>query len=658
MDIVYNSNSTMSKASENIRNFLITAHIDHGKSTLADRMLEITGTIEKRSMKPQFLDQLELERERGITIKMAPVRMVYRTRSFGPEAGFGLEDSRIVNKPNSRLQITKLASGPTDHILNLIDTPGHSDFAYEVSRALAAVEGAVLLVDATQGIQAQTLANFENARKNKLTIIGAVNKIDVATPEQIENSISELAELLTCGEEEILKVSGKTGDGVPELLAAIIERIPPPKSTSNIEPQTSDISRSLVFDSLYDEHKGVIAFIRVFNGEFKIDEDIYLIATDVSAKAKEIGTFSPKLKPTGILHEGEIGYIATGIKDPDKLKIGDTLLSGISHLTSNLQQFLLPGYKEPKPVVFVSFYPEESDDYDELKKALGKLHLTDSALVFDADFSEVLGRGFKGGFLGRLHFEITAERLAREFKINTVHSFPSVAYRVRRKARPGEKDFDWELITNPKDFPDDYADVEEPMTSVEILTPTKYLGNVLSLKQLFRFSKINTKNIGDRILITANLPLSDLIHDLDDKLKSVSEGFASLSYELSGYEQGDVAKLEVLVTEQVIPGLTRILPKKDIDRQARSTVEKLKELLPRQSYSQALQAASSGRIIARETIPAMQKLLGSFGKTGGDRTRKMKLWKKQQRGKKRLKERAETSQIKIPASVFKELLKK
>ncbi len=586
-----------------IRNFVITAHIDHGKSTLADRLLEVTGTIQKRLMKPQFLDQMDLERERGITIKMAPVRMNYTL------------DGK-------------------QYILNLIDTPGHADFAYEVSRALEAVEGAVLLVDATQGIQAQTLANFENARKAGLKILGAVNKVDVAEPNQVQDAILDLAELIGAKTEDILKVSGKTGEGVDALLEAVVKHVPPPKDS------TEKVGRGLIFDSLYDEHKGVMAFIRVFDGSFTLNQDVHLLATKTTAKAKEIGTFSPKPTPGQMLNIGEIGYVATGLKDPGKLKIGDTI-------ATSLDAKQLPGYAEPRPVVFVSFYPEEGDQYDEFKQALGKLRLTDASMTIEPDASEVLGRGFKGGFLGRLHFEIAAERLAREFQIETVHSFPSVAYKV-----------DGKLITNPKDFPNDYKHAEEPMTRTEIVTPPEYLGAIIRLKELFRFSEMTTETLKNKIVVKANLPLSDLIRDLDDKLKSVSQGFASFFYELIDFAPADVAKLEIHIAENVVPGLTRILPKRDLEREARTTCEKLKELLPKQQFTQAIQAVVGGKIIARETIPAMKKDLGDFGKNGGDRTRKMKLWKKQARGKERLKERGTSSSIKISANVFKELLKK
>ncbi len=598
-----------------IRNFVIIAHIDHGKSTLADRMLELTGTVEKRVMRPQYLDQLELERERGITIKMAPVRMVYH-------------------------------SDQVEYMLNLIDTPGHSDFSYEVSRALMAVESAVLLVDATQGIQAQTLANFENAKRVGLTIIGAVNKVDIASPEQIAASVSEVAGLLKIGEGDVMKVSGKTGEGVEELLKKITERTPPPRA---YDPDEKG-ARALVFDSLYDDHKGVLAFVRVFDGEFSAADSGAFLATGAQFKIKEIGYFAPALAQSRKLCAGEIGYVATGIKDPDKVKIGDTLVRASAF--ENVRVLALSGYREPKPVVFVSFYPEDPTEYENLRQALSYLRLNDAALHFEPDVSEILGRGFKGGFLGRLHFEITADRLAREFNMRTVHSFPSVEYQVRLKQNG------WLTITNPKDFPADPGEVLEPMTAIEILTPAEYIGGILRLKELFRLEDIEVKTAGAKTLITAAMPLAELISDFDDKIKSLSAGFASLSYEIAGWQKAEVEKMEVLVADNVVAGLTRIIAHRDVAREARASVGKLKDLLPRQQFTQALQAAVGGNIIARETIPAMRKELGNFGKNGGDRTRKMKLWKKQQRGKARLKERGTQNQVKIPAAIFKELLKR
>ncbi|MDO8430211.1 MAG: GTP-binding protein, partial [bacterium] len=521
-------------------------------------------------------------------------------------------------------------------------------FSYEVSRALAAVDGAILLVDVTQGIQAQTLANFNAAKRSGLTIIGAVNKIDFQglNPAMILDAVKTTAELLEVPESEIFKVSGKTGQGVEDLLKAVIEKIPPPKAIGNQE-----ISRALIFDSFYHEHKGIVATIRVFTGRFTDSSNVHLIATDTDFKVKELGYFAPELKIDKTLENGQIGYIATGLKDPELLKIGDTVFSAKLPV-EDYKEFILSGYKEPQPVVFVSFYPEDNDDYEDLKIAFGKLKLNDSALRFEADFNEFLGRGFKTGFLGKLHFEITAERLEKEFNLATVHSFPSVSYKV--KTRTGE----WKIITNPKDFPEDYLEVTEPIAKIEILCPNDYLGQVMRLQESFRMSDVNTQTFGSGLIITANLPLSELIRDFDDQLKSISAGYASLSYEVSDYKKTEVMKLKVLVAENEVSGLTRIVYKEDAERDARKTVERLKDLLPKQQFTQAIQAVAGGRVIARETIPAMKKLLGNFGKTGGDRTRKMKLWKKQQRGKARLKERATHSRIDVPASIFKELLKK
>lgn len=494
-----------------IRNFCIIAHIDHGKSTLADRFLELTKTIELRQMKPQYLDRLESERERGITIKMAPVRMRWR-----------------------------------DYILNLIDTPGHSDFSYEVSRALAAVEGAILLVDASQGIQAQTLVNLRLAQKAGLKIIGAVNKIDLFSSheEMIDKAVKELANLLDVQESEIFRISGKTGEGVLELLEAVTEKIPSPAcgltepgvlrfqraeppltprsddsslrseteligtAEHSARPQTGDAQRksALIFDSLYDEHKGIIAFVRIFSGEFRAGQDTRLVVQNYKFKIKEVGYLSPDLKPTEILATGEIGYIATGIKNPDILKIGDTV-----------GDKLLLGYKEPNPVVFVSLYPDKDDEYDDLKQALQKLKLNDSSLSFEPDMNEVLGRGFKCGFLGQLHFEITAERLEKEFKIKTVSTFPSVAYKVKI-----EQSDEYRIVKSIEDLPDDVSEILEPFIKIEIIAPIKFLGSVLKLKEIFRMNNIETQNLENKILVFAKMPLNSLIADFDGQLKSVS----------------------------------------------------------------------------------------------------------------------------------------
>ncbi|MFA4999395.1 MAG: translation elongation factor 4 [Parcubacteria group bacterium] len=581
---------------ESIRNFVIIAHIDHGKSTLADRMLEITETVSARQMKPQYLDQMELERERGITIKMTPVRMAY-------------------------------SSSGNKYELNLIDTPGHSDFGYEVSRALKAVEGAVLLVDATQGLQAQTIANFEAAKKAGLEIIGCVNKIDL-NPPSLQEIVKELARLTGQRPEDVYRISAKTGEGVKELMEGIVRLTPPPKQGNG--------KQALIFDSIYDDHKGIIAYVRIFSGGFKPKETLRLIGADRVFVAKEVGIFTPESRAAEKLTEGEIGYIATGIKDPGVLRIGDTI--GDSPL---------PGYTPPNPVVFVSIYPNEGSEYDDLKSALNKLRLMDSSITLAPDHSEVLGRGFKAGFLGRLHFEIVTARLEREFGLKVVTSFPSVAYKVI--TRNGER-----IVESPKDFPEEYIRVEEPIVILKIMTPKEYLGRVMSLRDFFRMSEEETDSFEDRIIITAKMPLTELVSDFDDKLKSVSLGYASFSYEFFGYAPAILTKLEVILANEEVPGLTRIVYKKDAPRIARRLAEDLKNLLPRSLFVQAIQVKDSSRILAREDIPALKKDVTGY-LYGGDRTRKVKLWEKQKKGKKRLKERGKVT---IAPEVFKELLKK
>lgn len=589
---------------KNIRNFVIIAHIDHGKSTLADRMLETTHTVETRHMRAQYLDQMDLERERGITIKMAPVRMAYR------------------------------AKDGEEYSLNLIDTPGHSDFSYEVSRALAAVEGAVLLVDATKGVQAQTLSNFRAAKKVGLTIVGAVNKIDMPAA-RTEEAIHELALLLECNPEDILKISAKTGEGVEELLEVLIQKIPAPK-------EGGEYGRALIFDSLYDDHRGILAYVRVFSGSFDTLSEAELVATSSYFKSKEIGYFAPKLTSCGKLNAGEIGYIATGLKEPELVKIGDTIAHGGG------EKNLLPGYKEPTPVVFIAFYPDGATKFEDLKRALERLRLTDAALTLEPDANEALGRGMKVGFLGQLHFDIIATRLTREFNLEFLTSFPSIAYRVKE----GGKE---RIIKEPHAFPDNPEKVWEPVISVEIVTPPKYLQGVISLQNAYSLTISGTETVGENMVLHGSMPLSQLIRDFDDQLKSLSAGFASFSYELAGEAEADAEKMEILVAEEVVDALTRIVPKKDVEREARKTVGRLKELLDKQQFSQAIQARVRGRIIARETIGSIKKKLGDFGKNGGDVTRKMKLWRKQERGKERLQASA---RVQVPVEVFREILKK
>ena len=610
---------------EHIRNFVIIAHIDSGKSTLADRLLEMTGTVPMRSMQAQYLDRMPLERERGITIKMAPVRMEYT-------AGDGKK-----------------------YVMNLIDTPGHSDFAYEVSRALNAVEGGILLVDGTKGIQAQTLSNLRGAQKAGLRIIPAVNKIDLALP-HIERVVEATAELLGIPPDEVFRVSAKTGEGVKELLEAVVKLVPGPKAAHGTPAghtatvAQDNISKALIFDSMYDDHKGIIANVRVFSGEFST-EDMHLVASADGFKAKEVGYFSPDMKATAKLKTGEIGYIATGLKEPELVHIGDTILAnrdstGIG--ADRAKELALPGYREPAPVVFISFYPDADTKFDDLKRGFEKLRLNDAALSFEPDSNEALGRGLKVGFLGQLHFEIISSRLEREYNLTFLTSFPSIAYRVQDKG----KIF---VIKQPQDFPDHPEKVWEPLVDLEILTPQQYLSAVLNMQTIFDMEINEVKNIGENLLIQAVMPLRELIRDFDDRMKSVSQGYASFTYELAGERESEVEKLEIVVVNEVVPALTRIVPKKDLEREGRQTVERLKDLLPKMQFSQAIQAKSLGRIIARETIPAMKKELGNFGKNGGDRTRKMKLWKKQEKGKERLQAGA---RVDISPEVFREILKK
>jgi len=590
---------------EKIRNFVIIAHIDAGKSTLADRMLEITKTVDSRKMKPQYLDQLELERERGITIKMAPVRMKYNLDS-------------------------------EEFILNLIDTPGHSDFSYEVSRALAAVEGGILLVDATKGIQAQTLANFYAAQKAGLKIIGAINKIDLFHPsdERIKGIIKQTANLINCDPNEIHLISAKTGQGVDFLLQTIIKKIPHPKTEKNNQ------NKALIFDSLYDENKGIIAYVRIFNGEFTNNEEVKLFSSNKNFKIKELGFFMPNFTKSEKLEEGDIGYIATGLKEPSLIHIGDTILG------KNTKE-PLAGYQKPKPVVFVAFYPDQNTKFEELKKALEKLQLSDSALTIEPESNDALGRGLKIGFLGKLHFEIISTRLSREFNLNFLTTFPSIEWKV--KIGNEEK-----IIYDPEDFPNHPSQVLQKLIDLEILTPPQYLNNITQLQNTFDLKILETKTLGNQVLLICKMPLLELIYDFDDRLKSISSGFASFSYKLNGEDIAYVSKMEILVAGNPIKALTRIIPQKNIEREARNTVLKLKELLPRQQFAQAIQAKVDGKIIARETIPALRKDVTGY-LYGGDRSRKMKLWQKQKRGKEKLKSMA---RVNISPEIFREILKK
>jgi len=584
------------------KNFVIISHIDHGKSTLADRFLELTNTVPKNKMKHRFLDMMDLEQEKGITIKMQPVRMNYG-----------------------------------DYILNLIDTPGHIDFSYEVSRSLAAVEGAILLVDATKGIQAQTIHNLELAQRQKLTIIPAVNKIDLSQG-QIEESRKELAHLLDISEKEVFLISGKQGTNVKELLEAVIKQIPEPKGS--IEKPL----KALIFDSKYDAFKGILAYVRVFDGEIKSGDNFYLMASETRGEVKEVGIFSPELKPIEGLKAGEIGYIATGIKEPGKIMVGDT----ITNLHSKINA--LPGYKEPKSVVFASFYPENSDDFELLKKGLAQLKLNDAALNFEPETKKVLGRGFRCGFLGSLHIEIVSERLRREFGLNLIISRPQVSYKIIN-----QKDEEV-FIYSAGDWPDSLQikESQEPWVKLEVITPQQFLGPVLKLLKQSRGIQIETKYLpSDRSLLIYQVPLREIIVDFYDKLKGISQGFASMNYEMIGYKKGDLVKLEILIAGEKEQAFSTIVPKEKAFEEGKSMVNKLKKVLPSQLFSVPLQAIVQGKVIARETIRAKRKDV-TASLYGGDVTRKRKLLERQKRGKKELKEKG---RIHIPSKIFLEMFK-
>ncbi len=589
----------------NIRNFVIIAHVDHGKSTLADRLLEITGTVAKRKMREQFLDQMDLERERGITIKMQPVRMNYK---FGGE----------------------------DYILNLIDTPGHIDFTYEVSRALAAVEGAILLVDATQGIQAQTIANLELAKKENLKIIGVINKIDLMRDlEKLESLKFEIAKLIGQKSEEILMVSAKTGLNAEKVLEKIIKDFPAPKIDLAADRK---YFRALVFDSHFDVYKGVLAYVKVVEGELSKQKLITALATGARIQVLETGIFKPELAPVEKLSSGEIGYIATGLKNTQLIRVGDTLASD-----ANAEP--LYGYIEPQPMVWASFYPESADDFDLLKDALSKLKLNDAALHYEPETQEALGRGFRVGFLGMLHLDITAERLKREHSVIVVITTPTVSYRIV------DRDGGVKEIFTPADWPDSSSieSIEEPWVKLGILVPTRYFGNIMKLMGNFRSIYNHTDYLGlDHLMLNFDMPLRDILVDFHDRLKSSSEGYASMNYEFSGFRKGDLIKLQILIGGEPVEAFSKIVPKERAYHEGSDLVKKLKEIVPKQNFAVALQAAIGGKIIARETIMAMRKDVTGY-LYGGDVTRKMKLLEKQKKGKKK---RAAFGRVELNSDVY------
>ncbi|MHB0978175.1 MAG: translation elongation factor 4 [Minisyncoccota bacterium] len=589
---------------QNIRNFSIIAHIDHGKSTLADRMLEITGTIDKRKMMNQVLDSMELERERGITIKMQPVRMKYK-----------------------------------NHILNLIDTPGHIDFSYEVSRALKAVEGSILLVDATQGVQAQTLTTLSMAREAGLVIIPVLSKIDSPLARR-DDVRGEIITLLHCAPEDIVETSGKTGEGVESLLDVIIKKIPAPAGA--ILEKSS--FRALIFDFKYSNHTGVIVFVRVMSGEVKRQTDLKFKVAGGVFKALEVGVFFPIETPTESLSAGEIGYIVTGIKEPGIASVGDTISLSNDTLPP------LEGYMAPRPVVWASIYPESQDDFILLKQALLKLKLSDSSFTFEEESSGALGRGFRCGFLGMLHLEIITERLRREFNLELIVTLPSITYEVSLKS--GKK----ATIYSPSFFPEDHLiqNVSEPWIKAVIIAPALYMGQIMQILYEHEAEIGETESFGDaRNSMTVHMPLRELMRGFFDKLKNVSSGFASISYEIAEMRVADVVKLDVLVADEVVPAFSRIVSRRLVEIEAEQMVEKLFSVLPRQMFTTKIQATGLGRIISSRTLSAMKKDVTQH-MYGGDITRKMKLREKQKKGKKKMRA---LGKVNIPHDVFLKMMR-
>ena len=590
-----------------IRNFCIIAHVDHGKSTLADRLLHLTGTVPDRDTTEQILDTMDLEREKGVTIKASAVRMNY------------------------------LAKDGNAYELNLIDTPGHVDFGYEVSRALNACEGAVLVVDATQGIEAQTLANLYSALGADLVIIPVINKIDLVTarPDEVAEDIGSLLGVLP---EEVLRVSAKDGNNVEAVLEAIVQKIPPPSG------ETDFPLRALIFDSHYDSYKGVIAYVRVVEGKVSADQIIRMLATGVDVKPIEVGFFAPIMKPVPGLSAGEVGYIATGLKTVHDARVGDTITTAAQPASH-----ALPGYRIPKPMVFAGIYPSEADDYQNLREALDKLQLNDASLTFQPETSQALGFGFRAGFLGLFHMEIIQERLEREYDLDMVFTAPTVAYEVLLHTG-GTK-----IVASPADLPEDglIAEIREPWMNIEIITPTEYYGPIMELVTRRRgIYKSQEYPAPHRVQLNYEIPLSEIIIDFFDELKSRTRGYASLDYQFLEYRTDALQKLEILVNGEPVDALAAIVHQKDAYHKGQRFITKLKELIPRQLFDVAIQASSGGRIISRANVKATRKdvLAKCYG---GDITRKKKLLEKQKKGKKRLKM---IGNVEIPQEAFMAVL--
>ncbi len=579
-----------------IRNFSIIAHIDHGKSTLADRILELTNAVSKREMREQVLDSMDLERERGITIKAQAVRVSWK-----------------------------------GHELNLIDTPGHVDFTYEVSRSLQACEGALLVVDAAQGTEAQTLANAYLAIENELEIVPVVNKIDLPQADP-DGASREVAELIGESPERVLRISAKTGEGVADVLDAVIERVPPPAG----EPAAP--ARALIFDSSYDQYRGVVAFVRVVDGVFRPRERLRTMALGTRFEAQEIGFMSPAMRPVDELTAGEVGYVITGLKDVSELRVGDTLTT-----ESNGAAEPLPGYKDVKPMVFAGLFPTESDDYPELRDALEKLKLNDAALFYEPETSQALGFGFRSGFLGLLHMEIVRERLEREFDLDLLVTAPNVAYRV--KERNGE----WREVHSPADMPDEFEEAEEPYVKASIIVPKEYVGQVMELNNERRGRFDHMEYLSpERVHLTYELPLAEIVLDYYDQLKSRTRGYASFDYDYIGFRPGTLVRVDVLVAGESVDALSLIVHREFAYDRGRALVERLRKEIPRQMFDVPIQAAIGSRVIARETVKARRKdvLAKCYG---GDITRKRKLLENQKKGKKRMKQ---VGAVEVPQEAF------
>ncbi len=589
---------------DKIRNFCIIAHIDHGKSTLADRLLEITGTVERRNMKSQLLDKMDLEREKGITIKLAPVRMNYK-----------------------------------GYQLNLIDTPGHVDFSYEVSRSLAACEGAILVVDASQGIQAQTLANVYLALAADLKIIPVLNKIDLPAAD-VGRVTNEVVSLLGCKPEEILKISAKTGEGVEEVLDLVINTVPAPEGVD------SKSTRALIFDSYYDDYRGVILYVRVVDGRISKNDSIKMMGTNKDGLALEVGSLNPEMSPSSELATGEIGYIVTNLKSTREARVGDTIT-----LSKDEASDALPGYKEVKPFVYAGFFPDSNENYQLLKDAIEKLSLSDSALQFSTENSPVLGFGVRIGFLGLLHLDIVKERLEREYGLELVVTNPSTDYRILLNTG---QEID---IKSASELPDPATiqEIREPWIKGEVVCPKDFVGSVIQLISAKRGLQKNISFVDAQLaLVEFEAPLANLLTDFYDQLKSITSGYGSFNYELNDYRAQDLVKLDFLVAGEKIDALSVMVHRSEADYLGRETVKKLKEVIPRQNFQVALQAAIGGRFIAREDISAYRKDVTS-GLYGGDVSRKKKVLAKQAKGKKRLKK---FGKVDIPADAFTVMLKR